>query len=194
MPMDLADLLATDQIMEIGGKTYTLSRIPLARYPEIQERIRAQRVDTTEIARKLAPLADEKHRREILDRAYTDATRMKLITGGDIDEYILSPEGMMFCFWLSLQEHHPEITEQQACQLLMQKSQEVLAEAFEELRKQFPDVTEAEVAKVAAQQEEGILGELIGRLAGLPAGNSPSSTQPPPDQTDPSPGNGGSAR
>lgn len=155
--LTLDQLIQADRPFSVGGKTYQLSQLPTTDYDLIQQRILSKRRDPTEVARALAVGMSEEERKELFARAYDDALRARQVTAAELDEYLVTVEGAVFFFWLSLRKQHPEITEAEAGTLLQAKGKEILDEIIQRLQQQFPEATAEQITQVAITQEQGAL-------------------------------------
>lgn len=184
----LSDLFAADETVTIGGREYELSPLRQVDQRKIEQRILSKRRDPAELVRQLAPEMSPEERREFFERAYTDSLRAQHVTASEFDEFYQSIEGAAFCFWLAIRKHHPEITEDQAGDLLEQFGTETLDEILEKLQAQFEGLEREELIKVAVKQERSVFGELLRKIAGWPSKNCSPPAMMPGTQTSQSPG------
>ena len=189
----LGDLVAAEHTETIGGVEYTFTPATIRDRQKIEQRILDKRGDPVAIARRLAVDATPEERERMFDRAYQDAAKAQQVTAEEMAEFETAADGAVFSYWLSLRQHHPDLTEDEAAVLLEKQLAESLTESIAEIKKQYPEATPEDITKAIADVEGGVLGELIGRISGMPAGNLPSpATKPGTQPSDPSPGNDGS--
>lgn len=189
----LETLTAIGTEATIGGTTYRLRPLNRADWGLIEERIKAARPDPIAVAKRLAKEAPIEAAKELYARAYDDAMRANVVSAAELDTWRYTLDGMVFQFYLQIRKEHAEVTEERASELLEQYGQEHLKRITEELLARFPDATAEDVARVAVQQEEPGMAALIGKAAGLPAGN-PETPGTPGTPTNQSTGNDGTQR
>lgn len=124
----LEELTAAEGTQVIGGKEYTLTPLTMRDYGKVMKRIRGERGDPVEVAKRLCKGLPADERRVILDRAFTEATKAKHVTAEELDTWKFSIPGFCFCFWLMLLPKHPELSEEDAVQLVEQLGEESMAE------------------------------------------------------------------
>ena len=174
----LESLTAVGHEVVIGGKTYRCRPLVRTDWGLIYERIKAGRADPIEIALRLAENASEPVARELLDRAYGDAMKANIVTPRQIEEWMVSPEGLMFQFYLQVRKEHKEIDEDTATELLGQHYEELIKARTDEMLATLPGVTAEDVAQFASQHGEELIAGMIAKAAGLPEGNSPTPRTP----------------
>lgn len=169
----LTGLVAAPTSVEIDGKAYTLTPIPVREFAKVERRILERRGDPISVAKQLAEGCTPEERREIFERAYQDAFRGNMVSAREIEEYKASLAGMRFLFWLSLRKEHPEINEDDGS---------ALADQF------FAERLEAIGRMDWARQ-------FVDFISGMPEGNLSSPAMEPgteSTQNNPSPGSDGS--
>jgi hypothetical protein len=174
----LDTLTATGTEIIIGGEAYRLRPLNRADWGLIDERIKAGRTDPIEVVARLAANAPKDVASELYARAYDDAMRANVVSVKELDTWRFTLDGMVFQFYLQVRKEHRDITEARAAELLEQFGQEHLERITTELLKRFPEATPQDVAAIASQQEDKGMAVLIGKAAGLPAGNSPAPETP----------------
>jgi len=189
----LPELVAADRTETIGGVVYTFTQLTILDRAQIQQRILSKRGDPIETARRLAIDATPEERERIFDRAYRDEVKAKQLTAEEQDEFENSAEGAVFAYWLSLRKHHPDLTEDDAAQLLERQLTEAMRDVTEKIREQYPEANDTEVMQAVAGVEGGVLGELLKRIDGMPAGNSATPGRPGTPKNGQSPGSNGSS-
>jgi hypothetical protein len=176
---DLKTLTALGTQVTIGDKKYRLRDLTRNDWALIEDRILSARGDPVAVAGRLAKDAPPEIARELYTKAYDDATKGKIVTAGELDAWRLSLDGLAFQFWLQIRKEHPEITEEEAADLLAQLGEEFLAEATEQLVREFPEATAEDVVRIALQKEEAGIAAIIATAAGLPEGNSATPAKRP---------------
>jgi len=186
-------LASLDQPITIGEKTYRLGQLTFRDKMKIHERILSLRSDPLAVAAEMAGLLEPEQRQAFVEKAYADATKARQVTAREMDEFEHSLPGYAFCFWLSLQKHHPDISEDQAADLLDRYAQDTLREVVAALKERVPDATADEIREAVTELEDGVLGALWEKISGMPEGN-PSTPGRPGTSTDRSAGDNGSTR
>ena len=129
----LPSLIGMAREFEVAGQTYKVSPLRITDWAEVNERIVAGRADPVAVARRLCEGLPQEQQKEILLRAYGDATRHQHVTPSELDEYMGTAMGMVHCFWLGLRRNHPDITEDDAAGLFEEFTQERLSMLSETL-------------------------------------------------------------
>jgi len=128
----LEELTAAEDTRVIGGKTYTFTPLTMRDYGRIIKRIKAERGDPVEVARRLIEQLGQglsaEDKKSIIDRAFTEGTKAKHVTAEELDTWKFSIPGFVFCYWLMLLPKHPELTEDDAQRLVEQLGEESMAE------------------------------------------------------------------
>ncbi len=190
--MNLNEIVAAESSFTVNGKTYQTSPLTAREHAKVQTRILSMRGDPIEVARKLADVLNPEERKELFEKAYNDAVRAKIVTAGEVDAFMNTLEGTVYCIYLSLQKYHPEIDEDEAASLVEQQGREFLDGIITELQAKVGDATPEQIARLVADKEAAWLSELICKIAGLPEGNSASPAQGETELTGHSLGNDGS--
>ncbi len=125
------EVMATEQTQEIGGKTYTLKPLSNADFGLISREIKSERGNPAAVAADLVKIATPEERERILDRAYEDSIRARHVTARELDEWVSSLPGFIFCFWLMLRPAHPEVTREGAGKLLEQLGEDEWAKIWD---------------------------------------------------------------
>ncbi len=129
--MNLPELVALEDTVRIGGEEFTFSPLTARDYAEIERRITASRGDPIAVAKRLAADLPADERRAILEKAYDDAMRARHVTAVELDEFMASVDGLVFCFWLSVRKKHPDVTLERAGELLETLGNEALRELMQ---------------------------------------------------------------
>ena len=188
----LEDMTASPEEVTIGGDTYTVTPLPARDYGRIYKKIRELRPDYEMVAHKLAEGCTADERRRIFDRAWGEATKAKVISAGELKEYMLSIEGSAYCFWLSLQPCHPDITIERATELQQEWAASEMESLFASMKEHFPDASSEDMASVMMAHDQGVFGKLVEKISGLPRKNASGPTKETETQTDRSRGGDGS--
>lgn len=114
----LHELTAAGVTVSIGGREYRFAPLRLRDWGEIERRILATRPDPLDLV--LPKLVDlpEHAQRQLLAVAYDDARRGRRVTAAEMNEWLTTPEGRVVQFWLSIRQHHPDVTLEQAEELI----------------------------------------------------------------------------
>jgi hypothetical protein len=124
----LTELTTMEDTVSIGGVKYTFSPIDAVGYAEIYREIKKGRPDPIAAARQLAEGLPAEERREIFKQAYNDALRARDVTARELDEWMATIEGCIYCFWLTIRKAHPAIDYEMAKRLVEQLGKEALLE------------------------------------------------------------------
>jgi len=116
----LNQLTAADHTVTIAGRTYRLSPLTLADYGEIENRILAKRPDPLAVVREKFDGLTESQQQFLLGRAYDRAAAAQLVTAEELRQWRDTPEGICYRFWLMVRKSKPEITLEEASELLRQ--------------------------------------------------------------------------
>lgn len=124
----LHELTAAETTVTILDRTYRLAPLRLRDWGEIERRILAGRPDPLDLVlSKLDGLA-EHLQRELLSRAYDDARRGRRVSASELHDWLSTPEGHVVQFWLSVRQHQPDVSLDDAEQLLLAAGSDAQAE------------------------------------------------------------------
>ncbi len=171
----------------ISGETYALGPLNRSDWAEIERRIISLRPDPIQAARELARGAPVEVAKEILTQAYRDMQKAVTVTAGEMDDWGKTLDGMVFQFWLQVRKTRPEVTEDQAGELLETAGKEYIDDLADKMQERFPDADREELLTLAMDHEEDWLRSIIAANLGLPEGN-PEAPGTPGTQTNPSTG------
>jgi hypothetical protein len=124
----IEELVQAEDVVTIGSERYTLRPLVARDYATIKTEIRKGRPDPIEQAKRLAEGLTPDERREIFRQAYDAALHTRDVTARELDEWMASLDGAVFCFWLSVQKAHPDVSLQRAWELMETLGQEALRE------------------------------------------------------------------
>lgn len=89
----------------IGGKRYTLRPQVLAEYAERERYILSLKPNPIEVAAKSPPEV----RDQLLERAWSEATRPQIVTMDEESRFDASMHGIAWRFWRAVRRDHPEV-------------------------------------------------------------------------------------
>lgn len=111
-------LAAGEYHLTIGGNEYRLAPLRICDYAEIETFLLSRRPDPLDaVIPKLAHLP-EPLQRHLLSEAYQELRRGRRVSLDEINEWLATPHGEVYQFWLSIRQHHPEITLERAEELV----------------------------------------------------------------------------
>jgi len=174
----LRELFALDETITIAGVEYHLTQLRGRDQGMIDERIKRGRRDPAAAVRELASLMTPDERKHYFDQVIDQAWCTQEPTVRERAEFQETFVGMAFCFWLSLRRHHPDVTEDEAADLLSEFGIESMQEMIDKVKARYPDATDEQILEAAGGVETGAMKEIIDRMSGLPVGNGP----PPADE------------
>lgn len=178
----IEELTAIEETVTIDGKEWTVKPLDGGDYARIKKRILSERANPHQAAREMTELfKTPEERMEFAKWAFDAVVKAQRVSARELDEFMSSIEGACYCFYLALREKHPGVTEDQAAKLLEHLGQQKLQSVLSAMREQFPEVTDKQIKAVMQQHGDAFLGELLGKISGMPAGNSESPT---PETTD----------
>lgn len=180
---DIDMLTAIGEEITVAGKPYRLGVMDRTDWALVKERILSLRADPVDVVTRLAANATPEVAEKLYVKAYDDATRAKIVSGRDFDEFVYSIEGQQFVFWLRMKKCHPVTSETEASRVQAQWAKEAFAGLTEKLMQKFPKMTREEVERAQLEQEDDMLNQMVSTGLGMPEGNPPTP-ETPGTQTD----------
>ena len=116
----LSQLTAAEHSVTVAGRTYRLAPLTLADYGEIENRLLARRPDPLAVAVEKLDGLDEKQQEFLLGRAYDRAVSTRLMTAGELEQWRKTPEGLCYRFWLMARKAQPQLTLEEAAEVVGQ--------------------------------------------------------------------------
>lgn len=118
----LHELTAAPVTLEIGGRTFRLSPLRVRDYGEIERRILLDRPKPLDVVLpRLAGLSIEQQR-HLLELAYRGERSGERISLEELQQWLATVEGRLYRFWLMLRREQPQLTLDDAEELLLQVS------------------------------------------------------------------------
>src|SRR4051794_16549112 len=106
----LAQMAGAAATLVIGGQTYRLGPLRARDYAEIEQQVVAERADPLAmLGPRLAGLP-EAWQRHLLSEAYRDLRRGNRASAEEVAEWLETPRGQVFEFWLALRRHIFSVT------------------------------------------------------------------------------------
>ena len=124
----LHELTAAEATLTIAGRDYRMSPLRLRDWGEIERRILDTRPDPLDLVLSKLDGLPLEQQRELLSLAYDDARQGRRLTANELRQWLATPEGQVVQFWLSLRQHQPALTLEDAERLLLLAGSETLAE------------------------------------------------------------------
>lgn len=181
---DIDMLTAIGELITVAGKEYRLGVMDRTDWALVKERILSLRADPVSVVERLAANVSDALKEKLYTKAYDDATRAKLVSAKDFDEFVYGIEGQQFVFWLRLKKCQPDASETEASRVQAQWAKESFAGLTEKLMQKFPGMTRDEVETAQLAQEDDILNRMVRDGLGMPAGN-PATPEKPGTPIDP---------
>ena len=190
--ISLGTLAAPGTTIEVDGRSYRLGELDQTDNATIEARILSKRGDPIAVAQKMAPMLTPEEREKLFAKAYDDSLKVNIVTCGDWDDFCNSMEGWRMVFWLSLRQHHPEVTEAEAARMLDKIGEQWVERFIGELQAAYPGATRDGIVTAALSKERGAMAELIQIVAGNPSKNPPRPVRARATETSPSRSSSGS--
>lgn len=114
----LGNALGAGVHIEVEGKSYIIAPMRLSGYAEIEQHVLNLLHPINRIKPALDGLPDDE-RLQLLNRAYEDMREFPIVADDlAVSSFIASVQGTKYTAWLCLRENHPDLTMQQAADVV----------------------------------------------------------------------------
>jgi len=112
------ELTGTPVQVAIDGRSYRLAPLRIRHLGEMERHLLAGRPDPLELVAKRLPELPEAAQRVLLERAYDQLRQGPRVSWQELRDWMQSPAGRIYQFWLAVREYEPELTLEQAEELI----------------------------------------------------------------------------
>lgn len=130
--------IGKEQTVQALGQTWRLQRWSRAVWGEFLAWARTQLPDPLEVARRAMELWGKEHHQAIGQDALDRANSAISIGSKAVNELLESPEGACYLLFLLVKKHHPDVTQDQAMDILMEVGLEAMKKKFDGASGQAP--------------------------------------------------------
>ena len=118
----LHELTAAPLTLDVGGRTYLLSPLRARDYGEIERRMLLDRPKALDIVLPRLAELNEQQQRHLLELAYRDERAGNRVSLEELQQWLTTVEGRLYKFWLMLRRAQPQLTLDDAEELLLQSA------------------------------------------------------------------------
>jgi len=109
---------AAPQLMELGGETYEIHPLTMQDFGMLENAYLERKPNPLKAVVELKGQLPDDDYKELLERAYKDATKANKATPDEIQEWLETREGITMSMWLSIRKGRKDFT-MDDCELLI---------------------------------------------------------------------------
>lgn len=109
----IAEVLGTEPEIYFGhdGRRYRLGMLSVDDWAMMSQQVLEKRPDALRVAFALLPLLQNKTDKTLLlEQAWSDARRSQIVPFEEVCDWMKTPEGASFAFWLALRHYDQSLT------------------------------------------------------------------------------------